>query len=146
MWFKFDSVALSVGNRASPVHTFCCGERNAGARWCGGVGNSGTGISACEPGRAFALRLTVWLGALIEILFLPRILFPTSGELTLDMTGADFREAYERHKDLLYRFARRMTGSNEMPRIWCMSAFCCYGATASRINLRAGRFAASSSG
>ncbi|HZL68803.1 MAG TPA: RNA polymerase sigma factor, partial [Candidatus Limnocylindrales bacterium] len=30
------------------------------------------------------------------------------------MTGADFREAYERHKDLLYRFARRMTGSNEM--------------------------------
>lgn len=30
------------------------------------------------------------------------------------MTGADFREAYEQHKDLLYRFARRMTGSNEM--------------------------------
>jgi RNA polymerase sigma-70 factor (ECF subfamily) len=29
------------------------------------------------------------------------------------MTDADFREAYERNKDLLFRFARRMTGSNE---------------------------------
>jgi RNA polymerase sigma-70 factor (ECF subfamily) len=27
------------------------------------------------------------------------------------MTGAEFHEAYERHKDVLYRFARRMTGS-----------------------------------
>jgi RNA polymerase sigma-70 factor (ECF subfamily) len=30
------------------------------------------------------------------------------------MIGADFRDAYEQHKDLLYRFALRMTGSNEM--------------------------------
>jgi RNA polymerase sigma-70 factor (ECF subfamily) len=29
------------------------------------------------------------------------------------MTDADFRDAYERHKHLLYRFARRMTGSDE---------------------------------
>jgi len=29
------------------------------------------------------------------------------------MTGAEFHETYERHKDVLYRFARRMTGSNE---------------------------------
>lgn len=29
------------------------------------------------------------------------------------MTDADFREAYEQHKDVLYRFARRMSGSNE---------------------------------
>lgn len=29
------------------------------------------------------------------------------------MTDADFREAYEHHKDLLYRFALRMTGSAE---------------------------------
>jgi RNA polymerase sigma-70 factor (ECF subfamily) len=29
------------------------------------------------------------------------------------MTEADFREAYGRNKDLLFRFARRMTGSNE---------------------------------
>jgi RNA polymerase sigma-70 factor (ECF subfamily) len=29
------------------------------------------------------------------------------------MTDADFREAYGRNKDLLFRFARRMTGSNE---------------------------------
>ena len=27
------------------------------------------------------------------------------------MTGAEFHEAYGRHKDVLYRFARRMTGS-----------------------------------
>jgi RNA polymerase sigma-70 factor (ECF subfamily) len=27
------------------------------------------------------------------------------------MTDAEFREAYRRHKDVLYRFARRMTGS-----------------------------------
>ncbi len=27
------------------------------------------------------------------------------------MTGAEFREAYGQHKDVLYRFARRMTGS-----------------------------------
>ena len=27
------------------------------------------------------------------------------------MTDAEFREAYGRHKDMLYRFARRMTGS-----------------------------------
>jgi RNA polymerase sigma-70 factor (ECF subfamily) len=29
------------------------------------------------------------------------------------MTDAEFREAYECHKDQLYRFARRMTGSGE---------------------------------
>ena len=28
------------------------------------------------------------------------------------MTDAEFREAYERHKDVVYRFARRMTGSS----------------------------------
>jgi RNA polymerase sigma-70 factor (ECF subfamily) len=28
------------------------------------------------------------------------------------MTDAEFREAYGRHKDMLYRFARRMTGSS----------------------------------
>ena len=28
------------------------------------------------------------------------------------MTGAEFHEAYGRHKDILYRFARRMTGSD----------------------------------
>jgi hypothetical protein len=27
------------------------------------------------------------------------------------MTGAEFHEAYGQHKDVLYRFARRMTGS-----------------------------------
>src|ERR1041384_5874517 len=27
------------------------------------------------------------------------------------MTDAEFRDAYPRHKDVLYRFARRMTGS-----------------------------------
>ena len=27
------------------------------------------------------------------------------------MTDSDFRDAYRRHKDVLYRFARRMTGS-----------------------------------
>jgi RNA polymerase sigma-70 factor (ECF subfamily) len=27
------------------------------------------------------------------------------------MTDAEFREAYQNHKDMLYRFARRMTGS-----------------------------------
>lgn len=43
-----------------------------------------------------------------------RILFDPRGELALDMTDADFREAYGRNKDLLFRFARRMTGSNEM--------------------------------
>ncbi|HUA60415.1 MAG TPA: RNA polymerase sigma factor [Verrucomicrobiae bacterium] len=29
------------------------------------------------------------------------------------MTDADFREAYESHKDQLFRFARRMTGSSD---------------------------------
>jgi len=29
------------------------------------------------------------------------------------MTDADFRDAYQSHKHLLYRFARRMTGSGE---------------------------------
>lgn len=29
------------------------------------------------------------------------------------MTDADFREAYREHKDVLYRFVRRMTGSAE---------------------------------
>src|SRR5580658_3047997 len=28
------------------------------------------------------------------------------------MTDAEFREAYKRHKDVLYRFTRRMTGSS----------------------------------
>jgi RNA polymerase sigma factor (sigma-70 family) len=30
------------------------------------------------------------------------------------MTDAEFRQAYETHKDLLFRFARRMTGSNDV--------------------------------
>jgi RNA polymerase sigma-70 factor, ECF subfamily len=30
------------------------------------------------------------------------------------MTGAEFNEAYGQHKDVLYRFARRMTGSGEI--------------------------------
>lgn len=42
---------------------------------------------------------------------LVRILFAPEKELALDMTEAEFREAYERHKDTMYRFARRMTGS-----------------------------------
>jgi len=29
------------------------------------------------------------------------------------MNGAEFNEAYGQHKDVLYRFARRMTGSND---------------------------------
>ena len=29
------------------------------------------------------------------------------------MTDAEFREAYAQHKDVLYRFARRLTGSDE---------------------------------
>jgi RNA polymerase sigma-70 factor (ECF subfamily) len=30
------------------------------------------------------------------------------------MTGVEFNEAYGQHKDVLYRFARRMTGSGEV--------------------------------
>src|SRR5438067_4798980 len=41
-----------------------------------------------------------------------RILFAPWCELALDMTDADFREAYRAHKDVMYRFARRMTGSD----------------------------------
>jgi RNA polymerase sigma-70 factor (ECF subfamily) len=43
--------------------------------------------------------------------FRHRILFAPRWELALDMTDADFREAYRQHKDMLYRFAWRMTGS-----------------------------------
>ncbi len=42
-----------------------------------------------------------------------QILFAAPLELALDMTDAEFREAYQAHKNLLYRFARRMTGSGE---------------------------------
>ena len=42
-----------------------------------------------------------------------RILLAGSQELRLDMTEAEFREAYESHRDLLFRFACRMTGSAE---------------------------------
>jgi RNA polymerase sigma-70 factor (ECF subfamily) len=63
---------------------------------------------------AEASGIVLEFNSTIKISAVTRILFPTSRELTLDMTGADFCEAYQRHKDLLYRFARRMTGSNEM--------------------------------
>src|ERR1035438_7211937 len=39
------------------------------------------------------------------------VMFYRNVILALDMTDAEFREAYGRHKDMLYRFARRMTGS-----------------------------------
>lgn len=97
-----------------PKSITCPVEATVGLLALGGVGDSGAGRSARGPGRGFPLRITAWLRAVIEILFLARILFTTSGELALGMTDADFREAYERHKDVLYRFARRMTGSNEM--------------------------------
>lgn len=42
-----------------------------------------------------------------------RILLAGFRELRLDMTDAEFREAYESHRDLLFRFACRMTGSAE---------------------------------
>jgi RNA polymerase sigma-70 factor (ECF subfamily) len=42
-----------------------------------------------------------------------RILFDPRGELALGMIDAEFREAYERNKDLLFRCAWRMTGSSE---------------------------------
>jgi RNA polymerase sigma-70 factor (ECF subfamily) len=46
--------------------------------------------------------------------FLPsRILFAIFGQYDLDMTDAEFREAYESHKDLLFRFAWRMMASAE---------------------------------
>jgi RNA polymerase sigma-70 factor, ECF subfamily len=42
-----------------------------------------------------------------------RILLAGWRELRLDMTAAEFREAYESNRDLLFRFACRMTGSAE---------------------------------
>ena len=39
-----------------------------------------------------------------------RILLTLSCKLAVDMTDADFRDAYRTNKDVLYRYARRMTG------------------------------------
>jgi RNA polymerase sigma-70 factor (ECF subfamily) len=40
-----------------------------------------------------------------------RILLNISCKLAVDMTDAEFRDAYRTNKDVMYRFARRMTGS-----------------------------------
>ncbi len=40
-----------------------------------------------------------------------RIFYPVPEETSIRMTDPEFRAAYEQNKDMLYRFAWRMTGS-----------------------------------
>jgi RNA polymerase sigma-70 factor, ECF subfamily len=54
------------------------------------------------------------------------------------MTDAEFREAYQRNKDVLYRFARRMLGSSSEAEDIVQDAFLEFWRDASRFNPKRG--------
>jgi DNA-directed RNA polymerase specialized sigma24 family protein len=58
------------------------------------------------------------------------------------MTDAEFREAYGRHKDILYRFALRMTGSAAAAEDLVQDCFLLLGGTRSPSTANAGLCAA----